>query len=315
MQNTSKLIYTDGPDWFWATGIRVSDPHFLYVDKNGKSHALVGALEYDIARTRSKIDYVYSREDMQKMLQDTPVNLVNCITYLHQTYGQGALLVAEDFPAFLMQKLIEAECDIAVADGLIFPERMQKTAAEIEHLAAAQKLNELGFTRVEDLLNAAEIAPDNKLMWQNAPLTSEVLQTEMNTVLAQAGAIHFSDGPICAGGGQGAIPHEHGSGQLYAHELIVVDSFPQHKNNYYGDLTRTYVKGTASNWQQKVYRTVLGAQELALNLVKPEAQLSQIQSEVVTYFKDHGFENGRTCLLYTSPSPRDQRGSRMPSSA
>ena len=25
--------------------------------------------------------------------------------------------------------------------------------------------------------------------------------------------------------------------------------------------------------------------------------------------------NGTTCLLYTSPSPRDQRGSRMPSSA
>ena len=26
-------------------------------------------------------------------------------------------------------------------------------------------------------------------------------------------------------------------------------------------------------------------------------------------------ENQHTCLLYTSPSPRDQRGSRMPSSA
>ena len=26
-------------------------------------------------------------------------------------------------------------------------------------------------------------------------------------------------------------------------------------------------------------------------------------------------ENFRSCLLYTSPSPRDQRGSRMPSSA
>ena len=26
-------------------------------------------------------------------------------------------------------------------------------------------------------------------------------------------------------------------------------------------------------------------------------------------------ENATTCLLYTSPSPRDQRGSRMPSSA
>ena len=29
---------------------------------------------------------------------------------------------------------------------------------------------------------------------------------------------------------------------------------------------------------------------------------------------DQGFEHG-PCLLYTSPSPRDQRGSRMPSSA
>ena len=27
------------------------------------------------------------------------------------------------------------------------------------------------------------------------------------------------------------------------------------------------------------------------------------------------FERSRDCLLYTSPSPRDQRGSRMPSSA
>ena len=28
-----------------------------------------------------------------------------------------------------------------------------------------------------------------------------------------------------------------------------------------------------------------------------------------------GEKNPETCLLYTSPSPRDQRGSRMPSSA
>ena len=30
---------------------------------------------------------------------------------------------------------------------------------------------------------------------------------------------------------------------------------------------------------------------------------------------DAGMQLGYTCLLYTSPSPRDQRGSRMPSSA
>ena len=45
----------------------------------------------------------------------------------------------------------------------------------------------------------------------------------------------------------------------------------------------------------------------------------------VEFELDGGFDNGsterfqdavrRACLLYTSPSPRDQRGSRMPSSA
>ena len=33
------------------------------------------------------------------------------------------------------------------------------------------------------------------------------------------------------------------------------------------------------------------------------------------YCKRHGLDFAEVCLLYTSPSPRDQRGSRMPSSA
>ena len=33
------------------------------------------------------------------------------------------------------------------------------------------------------------------------------------------------------------------------------------------------------------------------------------------FLLDRGFQVLLTCLLYTSPSPRDQRGSRMPSSA
>ena len=49
------------------------------------------------------------------------------------------------------------------------------------------------------------------------------------------------------------------------------------------------------------------------------------KGKVLDYDKQHGFhveyEDGdsedmkESCLLYTSPSPRDQRGSRMPSSA
>ena len=51
--------------------------------------------------------------------------------------------------------------------------------------------------------------------------------------------------------------------------------------------------------------------------------LSGVGDLIVTCYSEHSRNNrvgrllgqGKTCLLYTSPSPRDQRGSRMPSSA
>ena len=42
---------------------------------------------------------------------------------------------------------------------------------------------------------------------------------------------------------------------------------------------------------------------------------SKDRRHYIFFFKDETFECLASCLLYTSPSPRDQRGSRMPSSA
>ena len=40
-----------------------------------------------------------------------------------------------------------------------------------------------------------------------------------------------------------------------------------------------------------------------------------VEGMTITEVKGYGRQKGHTCLLYTSPSPRDQRGYRMPSSA
>ena len=42
---------------------------------------------------------------------------------------------------------------------------------------------------------------------------------------------------------------------------------------------------------------------------------SKISNEVDASFEIGNLDSDIACLLYTSPSPRDQRGSRMPSSA
>jgi len=75
---------------------------------------------------------------------------------------------------------------------------------------------------------------------------------------------------------------------------------------------------------------MIGLQEMQRRLEKPDNEHAQKQ---VMEMLDHGYydydevnifgtgigfggtRNSTSCLLYTSPSPRDQRGSRMPSSA
>ena len=52
-----------------------------------------------------------------------------------------------------------------------------------------------------------------------------------------------------------------------------------------------------------------------LLLDEPTAALSPLYQQQIIERIDALREVGITCLLYTSPSPRDQRGSRMPSSA
>ena len=54
------------------------------------------------------------------------------------------------------------------------------------------------------------------------------------------------------------------------------------------------------------------------DLLKPETLGPAVAGMDAAYYLVHsmyGGEDFAACLLYTSPSPRDQRGSRMPSSA
>ena len=73
------------------------------------------------------------------------------------------------------------------------------------------------------------------------------------------------------------------------------------------------------------------AQRFPLMIVDEAQDTSDIQMNILDSLIENGLENivivgdpdqaifewnkARPCLLYTSPSPRDQRGSRMPSSA
>ena len=58
------------------------------------------------------------------------------------------------------------------------------------------------------------------------------------------------------------------------------------------------------------------AEKIALNLTgELESRKNHIRVHTKINFEIENLRSNNICLLYTSPSPRDQRGSRMPSSA
>ena len=97
-----------------------------------------------------------------------------------------------------------------------------------------------------------------------------LLARMLDAASMRLGAAPFNT--IVAGGEQACDPHERGSGPLRAHELIIIDFFPRHTvSGYYGDLTRTVIKGGASFAQRALWDTVLEGQELAISLLQPGA--------------------------------------------
>jgi len=102
-----------------------------------------------------------------------------------------------------------------------------------------------------------------------------------------------ADEIIVAGGDQGADPHERGHGPLRAGETIILDIFPRHKQSgYWGDLTRTVIKGKPAAAQRKLYQAVKQAQEGALQQVRAGVTGAEIHDGVCRTFEALGFKTG-----------------------
>ena len=82
---------------------------------------------------------------------------------------------------------------------------------------------------------------------------------------------------IASGGQQACEPHERGHGPLRAHQAIILDIFPRNSSTgYFGDITRTVVKGQASEALRHLRATVNKGQQRVLSQTRAAANLSLI---------------------------------------
>jgi Xaa-Pro aminopeptidase len=126
------------------------------------------------------------------------------------------------------------------------------------------------------------------LKWNGKTLSSGIVRAEADAAVLRAGGV--PDGTIVAGGAQACDPHERGHGPLRAHELIILDVFPRDaRSGFFGDLTRTVVRGRASEEQRKMWQTVCAAQKLAIRAIKPRVKGAAVHKAVQNFFASRGY--------------------------
>jgi Xaa-Pro aminopeptidase len=277
-------------DLLYATKFFVPDP-FLFLQQGGKTTILLSDLEIDRGRKEAKVDGIIALSEvegpLEKKLGRKPPLEQTIARFLQKNRIRRAL-VPYDFPAGLAFELARIGIKLTAVEGLFWPEREYKRSEEIKSIQLAVRITEIGLARGIEVLRAAEIKRGNRLVWGNKPLTSEVLRAEIDIAILRAGGQPFNT--IVAGGEQACDPHDRGSGPLKAESLIILDVFPRENNSgYFGDLTRTAVRGRASEAQKKLWYTVREAQEFALRGIKVGESGSALQDKVSEFFAERGY--------------------------
>lgn len=285
-------------DLLYATQFMAPDP-FLWFEHRGKTVGAFTPLEIDRARRTATVDLVVPwelhRPKLEKKLGRPPRPFELTGALLRERKIRS-VTVPDWTRVGDVRDLESLGFRVAVASEPFFPGRQIKGAKEIKGIEAGQRAAEAGMERAFEVLQAAQVRSDKKLVWAGGVLTSERLRGEIDAAVVRAGAI--PSGTIVAGGKQACDPHERGFGPLKAGESIIIDIFPRDaRTGYFGDLTRTVVKGVAPDALRKMYATVQEGKRKVLGEIRSGASGRALHESLVELFKLSGFpteqRNGR----------------------
>jgi len=277
------------PDIRYATGFTAPDP-VVYLQQGRKKHLVVSLLELERARRVTKgvtiwpVEALKIRREMKRTLSGWALGLLRQLNI-------KSVMVPPEFPVAVARNLSRAGVRVRIAASSLFPQRQVKTGEELIRIAECQKAAVQAMLAVVRHLACSHADSQGFLRTGKQLVTSEALRALINKVLLDYHCM--GQGTIVAGGEQAADPHEVGFGPLRQGESIVIDIFPQHLDHgYWGDLTRTVVKGRPSAALLRLYRAVKAAHTAALSVVKAGVAASRVHAAAVSAIRRRGFKNG-----------------------
>jgi Xaa-Pro aminopeptidase len=277
----------------YAAGFFVPDP-FIFFEHKKIKHIVMSDLEIDRAKKQAKADRVLSLSLYQRKLRKlgkTP-GIIDILDLLFRERGIRALIVPANFSALLADQLRAKGFSVQIKRDPFWPKRETKNNLEVKQITESLRIAALGLEAGIRMLKRTTTKRDGYLYLNGARLTSEMLKSAVNTTIMAQGWVPSHT--IISSGNQCVDPHNEGSGPVKANTSIIFDIFPRSQHNgYFGDLSRTVVRGRASDKLKEIYATVQAGQEIGYRQIRDGVNGKDVHQNILDMFAARGFPTGR----------------------
>ena len=217
--------------------------------------------------------------DVEAFIRPSKTTLPNAVAELVQEWHIERLGVeGHSVTLELAEKLREPlpACEFVSVDWQIENLRAQKDDVEIAEIREAVRLAERGITFLQAMLT-----PE---------ITEWELACELEHAIRKFGGEGLSFHPIVAVGDRSALPHYRpGHRKISESPILLVDWGAQTHRGYKSDLTRTYLTGPFEGEFETIYRTVLTAQELAIERIAPGMRCQEVDAVARDSIREAGY--------------------------
>jgi len=278
----------------YAVGFFVPDPFIFFRHKKAK-FVVMSDLEIDRAKKQADVDRVLSLSAYQRKLRKlgkTPAGMIDILDLLFRERGIRALIVPANFSALLADQLRAKGYSVQIKRDPFWPEREAKDRVEVAQITESLRVARLGLEAGIRMLKRTRTKRDGYLYLNGTRLTSEMLKTAVNTTIMAQGWLPSHT--IISSGNQCVDPHHEGSGPIKANTSIIFDIFPRsQRNGYFGDLSRTVVRGRASDKLKEIYATVQAGQKIGYEQIRDGVNGKEVHQNILHLFESRGFHTGR----------------------
>jgi Xaa-Pro aminopeptidase len=278
----------------YAAGFFVPDP-FIFVQHKKTKYVVMSDLEIDRAKKQAHVDRVLSLSLYQRKLRKlgkAPAAMIDILDLLFRERGIRSLIVPANFSALLTDQLRAKGYSVQIKRDPFWAQRETKNATEVKQITESLRIATLGLDAGIRMLKRTKTRRDGYLYLNGTRLTSEMLKTAVNTTIMAHGWLPSHT--IISSGNQCVDPHHEGSGPIKANSSIIFDIFPRsQRNGYFGDLSRTVVRGRASDKLKEMYATVQAGQRIGYQQIRDGVNGKEVHQNILTLFESRGFPTGR----------------------